>query len=186
MLRLEVSASPDGRLGAHGTLGENLRVGRLRKRTRALRARTCAIVRRGLENAKEYTSLQAAFPFGASPVIEPPVPPLLEPRLPQPISRDPGRHIPFCELLHELVVHLAVARERHKPLFGLSLVFAGQPLQGRRSLSCQRFAQQLGELAVLAQLYLPPLLTHERFPGGLAGPDTFFFFESPTFFSQSG
>src|SRR5829696_729893 len=129
---------------------------------------------------------KAAFPFVASPVIEPPVPPLLEPRLPQPICRDPGPHIHFFEILQELVVRLAVARERYQPLFGLSLVFAGQPLQGRWSLSCQRFAQQLGQLAVLAQLYLPPLLTHERFPGGLAGPDTFFFFESPTFFSQSG
>jgi hypothetical protein len=58
----------------------------------------------------EDLQLQAAFPLGASPVIEPPVPPLLEPRLPQPISRDPGSHIPFCELLHELVVRLAVAR----------------------------------------------------------------------------
>jgi len=50
--------------------------------------------------------LQATFPAGASPVIEPPVPPLLEPCFPQPISRDTGRHIPFCELLHELVVRL--------------------------------------------------------------------------------
>src|SRR5215213_3500601 len=84
---------------------------------------TCAIVRRGLENAKEYPLLQAAFPLvpsGASPVIEPPVPPLLEPRLPQPGSCDPGPHVPFCELLYELVVHLAIARERYQPLFGLS------------------------------------------------------------------
>jgi predicted nucleic acid-binding protein len=38
---------------------------------------TCAIVHRGLEHATEYTELQVAFSFGASPVIEPPVPPLL-------------------------------------------------------------------------------------------------------------
>ena len=89
---------------------------------------------RGLENAAEYTSLQAAFSSGPSSVIEPPVLPLLEPRLPQPISRYPCPHIPFCEILHELVVHFAVARERYQPLFGLSLVFTGQPPQGRRSV----------------------------------------------------
>ena len=54
--------------------------------------------------------LQAAFPLGGSPVIAPPVPPLLEPRLPQPIRSDPGRHVPFFELLHELVVRFAIAR----------------------------------------------------------------------------
>src|SRR5215204_6831720 len=146
----------------------------------------CTIGNRGPENAAEYTSLQAAFPFGASPVIEPPVPPLLEPRFPQPVSRDPGPHILFCKLLYELVVRLAVARERHQPLSGLSLVFAGQPPQGRRWLPRQRFAKQPGELAVLAQLELPPLLTHERLPGSLAFSATLFFSESATFFSQSG
>src|SRR5918993_264911 len=99
---------------------------------------------RGLENAAEYISLEAAFSSGASPVIEPPITPLLEPRFPQPISRDPGPHILFRELLHELVERLAVARERPQPLFGLSLVFAGQPSQGRRWLPRQRFAKQLG------------------------------------------
>jgi hypothetical protein len=32
---------------------------------------------------------------------------------------------------------------------------------------------------------VPPLLTHERFPGGLAGSDTFFFSESATLLSAT-
>src|SRR5215210_1516781 len=59
--------------------------------------------------------LQAAFPLEASLVTEPLVPPLLEPRLPKPASRDPGRYVPYFELLHRLVVHLAVASWRHQP-----------------------------------------------------------------------
>jgi hypothetical protein len=50
-----------------------------------------------------------------NPLTEPPVPPLLEPTLPQPVRRDPRRHFPFCELLQALVVHLPLANERTSP-----------------------------------------------------------------------
>jgi hypothetical protein len=62
----------------------------------------CTIGNRGPENAAEYTSLQATFPSETCPLIDPPVPPLLEPRLPQPSSHAPGPHVPFCEPLHGL------------------------------------------------------------------------------------
>jgi hypothetical protein len=45
-------------------------------------------------------------------------------------------------------------------------ILGGQSLQNRRELSRQRFAKQLGELAVLAQLELTPLSLHEVLPGG--------------------
>ena len=51
MLRLEVSARPDGTLVARGVLGDCLRIGS--ENGRGLRDRTCAIVRRGLENTEE-------------------------------------------------------------------------------------------------------------------------------------
>ena len=109
MLRLEVSASSDGTLEARAVLVEGLLV--VTEDGRAVceieLAPSCIAGRRMQE---KYTSLQVAFSFGASPVIEPPVPPLLEPRLPQPIRSDPGPHIPFFEVLQELVVRLAVPR----------------------------------------------------------------------------
>ena len=109
MLRLEVSASSDGTLEARAVLVEGLLVGP--KDGRAVcdpePAPLCIAGRRMQE---QYRSLQAAFPSGASPVIDPPVPPLLEPRLPQPSSRNPCPHVLFCELLQELVVRLAVPR----------------------------------------------------------------------------
>jgi hypothetical protein len=109
MLRFEVSARAYGTLEARGILGENLQVGS--EDGRAVcdpeLAQSCV---EGWRMQRNILRLQAAFPFGTSPVIEPPVPPLLEPGLPQPIRSDPGLHVPFCELLHELVVRLAVAR----------------------------------------------------------------------------
>src|SRR5215218_7044083 len=109
---------------------------------------------------------------------------LLEPALTQPDRGDPGCHVLVGKLLHELVVNLAVARKRHQPLLGLSLVFEGQSPPRRRWLPRKCFAQQLGQLASFAQLELPPLLAYERFPGGLAG-SVIFFSQSSTLFSRS-
>ena len=125
MLRLEVSARPDGTLEARGVLIEGLRVGTENGRVICPLelALSCIAGRRMQRNILRYRRPSALGP----PLIEPPVPPLFEPRLPQRICSHPCPHIPFCKLVHELVVHFAVASERYQPLLSLSLVFSGQP-----------------------------------------------------------
>src|SRR5215210_432915 len=43
------------------------------------------------------------------PMIKPPVLPLLEPRGPQPVGRDPGRHVFFGEPFYVLVEYLPIS-----------------------------------------------------------------------------
>jgi hypothetical protein len=52
-------------------------------------------------------------------------------------------------------------------------------MQSGRGLPRQCFSQQLVELALLAQLQLPPLVAHERFQLGPAGSAAFFFRSRP-------
>src|SRR5215217_9721583 len=100
------------------------------------------------------------------PPAEPSIPALLKPGCSQSVRRNPGRHVLRIEVVYRFVECLSAARQRHQTAFGLYPILGGQSLQNRRELSRQRFAKQLGELAVLAQLELTLLSLHEALPGG--------------------
>src|SRR5215208_8516969 len=100
------------------------------------------------------------------PSAEPSISALLEPGCSQSVRRNPGRHVLRIEVVYRFVECLSAARQRHQTAFGLYPILGCQSLQDCRELSRQRFAKQLCELAVLAQLELTLLSLHEMLPGG--------------------
>ena len=110
-------------------------------------------------------SLQIALMLNL-PSAEPSISALLKPGCSQSVRRNPGRHVLRIEVVYRFVECLSAARQRHQTAFGLYPILGGQSLQNRRELSRKRFAKQLGQLAVLAQLELTLLSLHEVLPGG--------------------